>query len=554
MFNHDHDRSSDKDSSSKESSSRGHSHEALSESTSGSHFSSRLKSFFRFGRHRSATVSTNSPLMSEQSRGKHHGRSGKHEDSHHRNSNSSSSSDHGLQLRRVSSAPNNPGVVSGVSAAKEHKGGAGNGAPLALFSSSSRKPFFKIAKNNNQTYIFGQNEYTQRTYSGNSTKIGDVEVTPNSFEKIRLLGSGDVGKVYLVKQKSNNRLFAMKVLNKQEMIKRHKVNRVLAEQEILAKSNHPFIVPLYHSFQSEDYLYLCMEYCMGGEFFRALQSLPSRTLPEQSACFYAAEVTAALEYLHLMGFIYRDLKPENILLHQSGHIMLSDFDLSKPIPTTSSPTVVVSKNHTSSANNLAIDTHTYLAKYRTNSFVGTEEYIAPEVIRSCGHTVAVDWWTLGIFLYEILYGVTPFKGKNRHATFSNILYADVTFPEYHGAPNVSNTCKNLIRKLLIKDETKRFGSIAGASDIKSHPFFRNIQWALLRSIKPPIIPKVKDGMEAVSASEHAEKSESVDFLSSQILVGPSLPAVGMNLATPPQEKSDPFDNFNSVTLHHAGDE
>src|SRR6478752_3122354 len=141
------------------------------------------------------------------------------------------------------------------------------------------------------------------------------------------------------------------------MIKRNKIKRALAEQEILATSNHPFIVTLYHSFQSEDYLYLCMEYCSGGEFFRALQTRPGKCLAEEHARFYAAEVTAALEYLHLMGFIYRDLKPESelhpggitmvrrgfdclrrwpnkkspvdILLHQSGHIMLSDFDLSK---------------------------------------------------------------------------------------------------------------------------------------------------------------------------------------------------------------------------------
>jgi protein-serine/threonine kinase len=131
------------------------------------------------------------------------------------------------------------------------------------------------------------------------------------------------------------------------MIERKKIKRALTEQEILATANHPFIVTLYHSFQSEGYLYFCMEYCMGGEFFRALQTRPGKCLPEDGSRFYAAEVVAALEYLHLMGFIYRDLKPEStlssalgdgarvdrgfadILLHQSGHIMLSDFDLAK---------------------------------------------------------------------------------------------------------------------------------------------------------------------------------------------------------------------------------
>lgn len=153
----------------------------------------------------------------------------------------------------------------------------------------------------------------RRTYSSNSIRSRAVEVGPGSFDKLKLLGKGDVGKVYLVREKKTSKLYAMKVLSKKEMIKRNKIKRALAEQEILATSNHPFIVTLHHSFQSDDNLYLCMEYCMGGEFFRALQSRPGKCLKEDDAKFYAAEVTAALEYLHLMGFIYRDLKPESKL-------------------------------------------------------------------------------------------------------------------------------------------------------------------------------------------------------------------------------------------------
>ena len=173
----------------------------------------------------------------------------------------------------------------------------------------------------------------RRTYSSHSIKVRSVEVSASSFQKIKMLGRGDVGKVYLVREKKTGKLYAMKgdvlrlfsslselltsflcrdiVLSKAEMIERKKIKRALTEQEILATANHPFIVTLYHSFQSEQYLYFCMEYCMGGEFFRALQSRPGKCLPEEAARFYAAEVTAALEYLHLMGFIYRDLKPES---------------------------------------------------------------------------------------------------------------------------------------------------------------------------------------------------------------------------------------------------
>ncbi|EFX04188.1 serine/threonine-protein kinase [Grosmannia clavigera kw1407] len=390
----------------------------------------------------------------------------------------------------------------------------------------------------------------RRTYSSNSIKVRDVEVGPQSFDKIKLIGKGDVGKVYLVREKKSARLYAMKVLSKKEMIKRNKIKRALAEQEILATSNHPFIVTLYHSFQSEDYLYLCMEYCSGGEFFRALQTRPGKCIPEDDARFYAAEVTAALEYLHLMGFIYRDLKPENILLHQSGHIMLSDFDLSKQSDSGGKPTMIVGKNGASTSSLPTIDTKSCIANFRTNSFVGTEEYIAPEVIKGSGHTSAVDWWTLGILIYEMLYGTTPFKGKNRNATFANILREEIPFPDHSSAPQISNLCKSLIRKLLIKDENRRLGARAGASDIKAHPFFRTTQWALIRHMKPPIVPHQGKDIDTVNF-RNVKESESVDISGSRPMKGVPLES---SLATPGGELVDPFEEFNSVTLHHDGDD
>ncbi|KAK0706429.1 Serine/threonine-protein kinase nrc-2 [Lasiosphaeria miniovina] len=393
----------------------------------------------------------------------------------------------------------------------------------------------------------------RRTYSSNSIKVRNVEVGPQSFDKIKLIGKGDVGKVYLVREKKSSRLYAMKVLSKKEMIKRNKIKRALAEQEILATSNHPFIVTLYHSFQSEDYLYLCMEYCSGGEFFRALQTRPGKCIPEDDARFYAAEVTAALEYLHLMGFIYRDLKPENILLHQSGHIMLSDFDLSKQSDPGGKPTMIIGKNGTSTSSLPTIDTKSCIANFRTNSFVGTEEYIAPEVIKGSGHTSAVDWWTLGILVYEMLYGTTPFKGKNRNATFANILREDIPFPDHAGAPQISNLCKSLIRKLLIKDENRRLGARAGASDIKSHPFFRTTQWALIRHMKPPIVPNQGRGIDTINF-RNVKESESVDISGSRPMGLKGHLPMDSGLVTPGADVVDPFEEFNSVTLHHEGED
>ncbi|MCJ1395541.1 serine/threonine protein kinase, AGC [Xylographa bjoerkii] len=460
------------------------------------------------------------------------------------------------KLRRVASAPNAQGLfASGNSSDRPQTADLGK-EPLAEDSKDSTLRMMDQSKGhllpiptvNGGVPSPGQIRQSiafRRTYSSNSIKVRNVEVGPSSFDKIKLIGKGDVGKVYLVREKKSSRLYAMKVLSKKEMIKRNKIKRALAEQEILATSNHPFIVTLYHSFQSEDHLYLCMEYCSGGEFFRALQTRPGKCIPEDDARFYAAEVTAALEYLHLMGFIYRDLKPENILLHQSGHIMLSDFDLSKQSDPGGAPTMIVGRNGATATSLPTIDTKSCIANFRTNSFVGTEEYIAPEVIKGCGHTSAVDWWTLGILVYEMLFGTTPFKGKNRAATFANILRDDVPFPEHSNAPQVTTLCKSLVRKLLIKDEMRRLGSRAGASDVKAHPFFRSTQWALLRHMKPPMVPHQGRAIDTVNF-RNVKESASVDISASRVKGVP----LDSNLATPGAELVDPFEEFNSVTLHH----
>ncbi|PSR73636.1 hypothetical protein PHLCEN_2v10555 [Hermanssonia centrifuga] len=335
----------------------------------------------------------------------------------------------------------------------------------------------------------------RRTYSSHSIKVRSVEVGPGSFQKIKMLGRGDVGKVYLVREKKSSKLFAMKVLSKREMIERKKIKRALTEQEILATANHPFIVTLYHSFQSEQYLYFCMEYCMGGEFFRALQSRPGKCLSEDGSRFYAAEVTAALEYLHLMGFIYRDLKPENILLHQSGHIMLSDFDLAKQ---SSEPGGLPAMIHQEENGIPLIDTRSCTADFRTNSFVGTEEYIAPEVIQTSGHTSAVDWWTLGILIYEMIYATTPFKGAERNDTFHNIMNLPVHFRE---TPKVTSACKDAVTRLLDKRESTRLGSKSGASEVKQHKWFAKINWGLLRNTQPPFLSSVLQSADYFRAAD-----------------------------------------------------
>eukprot|EP00124_Ichthyophonus_hoferi_P005950 Ihof_evm1s1068 gene=Ihof_evmTU1s1068 len=318
-----------------------------------------------------------------------------------------------------------------------------------------------------------------------------VAMEPDAFIKHKLLGQGDVGKVYLVTEKSTNRLYAMKVMNKRDMIQRNKVKRVLTEREILSTARHPFIVTFYMSFQTETQLYFVMEYCAGGEFFRMLQHLPGKCLPEDHVKFYMGEVLLALEYLHVIGYIYRDLKSENILLHESGHIRLADFDLSKQTTSLKSPVVLrpsaMSYMKRKDGSGYALDTKVCVENLITNSFVGTEEYIAPEVITGYGHTFSVDWWTFGILMFEMCYGLTPFKGYDRVVTFSHILKGIFTFPE---EPKISKSGKALMRSLLSLDPGKRLGSNHGASDIKGHPFFSDINWPMLQNMTPPIIPKV----------------------------------------------------------------
>lgn len=384
------------------------------------------------------------------------------------------------------------------------------------------------------------------------------EYGPKDFEILRYIGRGGIGKVYCVRLKtskvtnnagSSEKIFAMKVLDKKEMIGKNKVKRVLTEREILATADHPFIVTLYCSFQTKNKLYYVMEYCAGGDFFRMLQRQPQKCISEKECQFYASEVLSALEYLHYMGFIYRDLKPENILVAESGHIRLTDFDLSKsaylkkksktggdtptPIPNSNSNNNLAgianqnspstnaannnnksyfstflklfqtSKNPTNNAqqSQMIQQYTTNNAIMQTNSFVGTEEYLAPEVIEGVGHGTAVDWWTFGILIYEMLFGKTPFKGTSQRMTFGNIIMFYKQKKESKGlklnlpkttpkGEKLSKNCRNLIRSLLDPDPNTRLGHENDAVDAKNHAFFKGINWGLIGTRKPPLIPKI----------------------------------------------------------------
>nr|AML76909.1 putative LOV domain-containing protein [Prumnopitys andina] len=303
------------------------------------------------------------------------------------------------------------------------------------------------------------------------------------FKPIRPLGCGDTGSVHLVELCGTGELFAMKAMDKTVMLNRNKVHRACMERQIIEMMDHPFLPTLYASFQTKTHVCLITDFAAGGELFWLLDRQPKKAIREDAVRFYAAEVVVALEYLHCQGVVYRDLKPENVLIQRNGHILLTDFDLSFLSPC--KPQLVKPITIPKRRGKVKKDPPpVFIAEpaLASNSFVGTEEYIAPEIITSTGHSSAVDWWALGILLYEMLYGRTPFRGKNRQKTFANILHKDLTFSSSIPA---SLTVRQLIHALLHRDPANRLGSNKGAIEIKQHPFFHGIHWALIRCMEPP---------------------------------------------------------------------
>ncbi|TPX56019.1 hypothetical protein PhCBS80983_g04854 [Powellomyces hirtus] len=290
----------------------------------------------------------------------------------------------------------------------------------------------------------------------------------DDFELLKVIGKGSFGKVMQVRKRDTNRIYAMKILRKSHIVERAEVAHTLAERTVLAKLNHPFIVPLKFSFQTPDKLYLVLAFVNGGELFHHLQK--EGRFVEDRARFYAAELLCALECLHGYQIIYRDLKPENILLDFTGHIALCDFGLCKL--------------NMKDGN-------------KTNTFCGTPEYLAPELLLGQGYTKVVDWWTIGILLYEMLTGLPPFYDENTNDMYKKILTQELTFPD-----DVSPVAKDLLRQLLNREPTKRLGH-NGADEIKRHPFFAEMNWSrlLARKYPPPFRPNVTSATDTSNFDE-----------------------------------------------------
>lgn len=284
------------------------------------------------------------------------------------------------------------------------------------------------------------------------------------FEMLKVLGKGTFGKVVMCRDKETGEIMAMKILKKDVIVAKDEIAHTLTENRVLQLTKHPFLTSLNYSFQTHDRLCFVMEYVNGGELFFHLSR--ERVFSEERTRFYGAEISLAIQYLHEMGIVYRDLKLENLLLDSQGHIKVTDFGLCK-------------------------EEITYGATTRT--FCGTPEYLAPEVLEDNDYGRAVDWWGVGVVMYEMMCGRLPFYSRDHEVLFELILVEEIKFPA-----RLSDVAKSLLSGLLTKDPDKRLGGGQGdAEEVKKHVFFEPINWDDLynRQVEPPFKPEIKDATD-----------------------------------------------------------
>lgn len=305
-------------------------------------------------------------------------------------------------------------------------------------------------------------------FTGSSSKSQEIiqilpqppkgKMSVKDFYYYKMLGKGSFGEVFLVREKNPlkqpSTFYAMKVLNKDRVFSQNLIKYVKSERNILSIMDHPFIVKLNYAFQSKNKLYLLLDYCPGGDLGHVLSK--KRRFPEEVVRIYISEIILGIEALHSKNIIFRDLKPDNIVLDKDGHALLTDFGLSKQ----------------------GIDNN--FAK----SFCGSVAYLAPEMLAKAGHNKTIDWYLVGVLFYELLVGIPPFFSKNREEMFNNIKSGPLLIPK-----NLTAEAKDLMKRLLCRNPKNRLGSMMGAIEVKSHSFFRDLNWddVYTKKLIPPEI-------------------------------------------------------------------
>lgn len=299
-----------------------------------------------------------------------------------------------------------------------------------------------------------------------------VTASLDDFEQIKTLGTGSFGRVVLVEEKKTNQFLAMKVLDRQKVVKLKQVEHTLNEKNILQAVSFPFLVNLVHSFKDNSNLYMVLEFVAGGEMFSHLRGVGKYS--ELQTEFFASQIVLAFEYLHALDLIYRDLKPENILIDTNGYIKITDFGFAKRV------------------------------KGRTWTLCGTPEYLAPEIILSKGYNKAVDWWSFGVLVYEMAAGYPPFYADQPIQIYEKIVSGKAKYPS-HFSPEL----KDFVKNLLQVDITKRFGCMKnGVHDVKTHPFFSTTDWVAIyrRKVSPPYdVPTCSGPGDASNFEEYDEE-------------------------------------------------
>lgn len=296
----------------------------------------------------------------------------------------------------------------------------------------------------------------------------------NDFTFGKTVGTGTFGRVRLVNLRDHDKYFAMKIMRKTEIVRLHQVDHIFSEKFLLSRLNCPFIIRLYGTFQDQQNLFMLLEYAIGGELFTYLRR--AGRFPLGTTKFYAAEIVLALEYMHNLNIVYRDLKPENLLLDSRGHIKIADFGFAKIIPDN-----------------------------KTWTLCGTPEYLAPEIILGRGHGRPVDWWALGILIYEMMAGFPPFYDETPFLIYEKILAGNLEFPPHFDGP----LC-DLLTGLLQPDPQKRLGcGAAGAESVKQHPWFAAVNWDALahKLIQAPFVPPVRHSGDTSNFEEYPEEDQ-----------------------------------------------